>query len=339
MKYTIDSHFTVIPAIGVEGFRSLKDDWDRLAMNNGSYFPFLSFDWFVTWLKHFPDTQLFIPVLYRNGAVAAIMPMERKTVNKRGIPLQVYAFAGNAYTQARAIIHDSTDPEERILQAEWLLSYFTKHAPDWDFLDLYGLQPENGNSEQIMEAARRCGLRYRRRVAYENCYQDGITLTADDYLKARPATVRKNAPYYRRKMQREGTLEFRLVKNDNNLDTIMDSYYQLYAKSWKKSEYLGPTFHRDLVRMAAAKGWLRLGFLDFNAEPIACQLWFVHDEAASVLKLFYDEKYKQYSPGTVLSESMLRTIMEQDKIRTLDYLQGADSYKFDWVDSLRTEII
>ncbi len=326
----------IVQVYTVNNLPQLKEAWDSCAANNGSYFPFLCFDWFVNWIKHFPETELHLPVLYENGAIAAIMPMMQKVVKKRGIRLQTFAFVGNAYSQARAILHNSTDPEKRIQQAELLFRYFLQYAPVWDYLDLYGLQPENGNTEQIMQAVKSCGLHCTRTVAYQNCYQDAISQTAEGYMQTRPSTVRKNAPYYRRKMQREGELQFRLVTTDDNLDSVMDSYYQLYAKSWKQSEDLGPTFHRDLAILAAEKGWLRLGFLDFNSWPIACQLWLVQDTTGYALKVFYDQAYKQYSPGTVLSETMLRTLMEHDQIAAFDYLQGDEPYKHDWVDGQRS---
>jgi hypothetical protein len=320
---------------GADELDALRESWDRCALNNGSYFPFLCFDWFVTWFRHFPETKLHIAVLYENAEVAAIMPMMQQTRRRGGLSLSSYAFAGNAYSQARAILHNTTNPSDRVEQATLLLRSFMQHAPSWDYLDLYGLQTENGSCEQIMQAATGCGLPCRKTTAYINCYQDNITLSAEEYMNGRPRKVRKNGPYYLRKMQREGDLQFRFITCAENLDAIMDSYYLLYARSWKRSEDLGPNFHRDLVRMVMNKGWLRLGFLDFNGVPIACQLWLVQDKTAFILKLFYDEHYKHYSPGTVLSERMLRTILEQDRVTGIDCLQGEEPYKFDWVDKRR----
>jgi hypothetical protein len=317
---------------------ALKDVWDQCAVNNNSYFPFLCFDWFVTWLQHFPETLLHVAVLYEHRDVAAIMPVMRKTAKKKGVFLTSYAFAGNDYSQAGAILHNTTNPDARVAQAELLLRYFMQHAPAWDYFDLYGLQPENGNCDQMIRAISRCGLRYFKSIAYGNCYQDNIYLSADEYIRTRPNKVRKNSPYYRRKMEREGELQFRLVAETENLETVMDSYYQLYAKSWKQSEDLGPNYHRDLAKFVAGKGWLRLGFLDFNAIPIACQFWLVEGAKAFILKSFYDKGFQHYSPGTVLSELMIRALIEQDSVTGIDYLQGEEAYKRDWVDNRRERI-
>jgi len=335
MKYTIDSHFNVIPAIGMDGFRSLKSDWDRLAMNNGSYFPFLCHDWYEIWLRHFPDTDLFIPVLYRDDAIVAIMPLMRQIVTKKGIRLKTFEFIGNAYAQARTILFDSVDATERTQFAEKLFQYFMKSGLDWDYLDLYGLQTENGNSEQIANAATRCKFKYRVEHAYLNRFQDGISVSAEEYLSGRTKVVSKNAPYYLRRLQKEGGVEFRVVTDDSDMDAVMDSYYKLYAKSWKKSEGLSPTYHRDLAKLAAAKGWLRLGFLDFNGSPVVCHFWLQFKDTAIWVKSCYDASFKRYSPGTILTYEMFRILIDQYRVNSVDLLQGDQEYKRDWVDGIR----
>jgi CelD/BcsL family acetyltransferase involved in cellulose biosynthesis len=242
---------------------------------------------------------------------------------------------GNAYSQARAILHNTSHPDTRRIQAELLFRYFMQHVSDWDFIDLYGLQMENGNYDQMKQAAACCGLRIHTSVAYGNCFQDNIFLSAEDFMQTKSSKVRKNVPYYQRKMRREGTVQFRLVQESERLDIIMDRYYALYAKSWKEAERIGPNFHRDLAKLAAEKGWLRLGFLEFNTLPIACQFWLVEGATAYILKSFYDEAFKHFSPGTVLSEFMIRNMIEQDHVSGIDYLQGEEPYKHDWVSDQR----
>lgn len=335
MKYTIDSHFTVIPAIGLDGFRSLKGDWDRLAINNGSYFPFLCYDWYANWLNHFPNTHLFIPVLYRDESIVAIMPLAKKTVRKKGLLFDVFEFIGNAYFQARAILFGTMDTNERTLCVEKLLQYFMKHVPHWDYLDLYGVQTENGNLDQISNASFICGLTNQIELVYANIHQDLIAVSVGEYISGRPKILCNNIQRHLRKMQRDGMCEFRLISDGHDIDAVMDTYYALYAKSWQRSEDLGPTFHRDLAKLAAERGWLRLGFIFFNGAPVACQLWFQFEDTAYMLKSFFDESFKRYSPGTVLTADMLRTVINDGRVRSVDFLQGDEAYKSDWLDGIR----
>jgi CelD/BcsL family acetyltransferase involved in cellulose biosynthesis len=327
--------FSVLPAVGIDGFRSLKNEWDRLAMNNLGYFPFLCYDWHEMWLRHFQQTDLFIPVLYKDGAIAAIMPLVRRLVVKRGVKFSKLEFIGNSYSQARSVLCYSSNSVDRTEITEKLINYLLRHAQNWDYLDLYGLQIENGNFAQTLNAAVASGVRHHVEDAYANLFQDGITTLAEEFLAGRPKIIQKNVRYNQRRMQREGGLEFRLISYSPAMDAVMDEYYALYAKSWKKSEELGPDFHRDLAKYAAKSGWLRIGFLDFNGTPIACQFWLVCGDTAYILKVFYDENYKRYSPGTVLTAYMFNSCIDNDRVSCVDFLQGDEAYKRDWVDRSR----
>jgi len=83
-----------------------------------------------------------------------------------------------------------------------------------------------------------------------------------------------------------GKCEFRLIRNGDNIDDYMDLYYMVYSKSWQKEEGLGPTFHRDLAKIAIRNDWLRLGFLFFEDSPIASQFWVSNNGIAYILKQF-----------------------------------------------------
>ncbi len=46
-----------------------------------------------------------------------------------------------------------------------------------------------------------------------------------------------------------------------------------------------------------------------------------------IFKLAYDEAYRSMSAGTVLSAHLMEHVIEQDRVHTVDYLTGDDSYK------------
>ncbi len=70
-------------------------------------------------------------------------------------------------------------------------------------------------------------------------------------------------------------------------------------------------------------------------EPIAAQLWIVAHGRAEIYKLAYDENFKQYSPGTLVTAMLMQHVFEQDKVREVDYLIGDDPYKTTWMSQRR----
>lgn len=115
----------------------------------------------------------------------------------------------------------------------------------------------------------------------------------------------------------------------------MDLYYEVYSKSWQKKEGIGPTFHRDLAKIAARNGWLRLGFLFQNGLPIASQFWITCADTSFILKTVYDQNYKKYSAGKILTTEMMKYVIDVDRVKIIDYVQGDESYKQDWTPRRR----
>jgi CelD/BcsL family acetyltransferase involved in cellulose biosynthesis len=146
----------------------------------------------------------------------------------------------------------------------------------------------------------------------------------------RPKVIRKDVPYQIRRLEKIGELKFKFVKDLENIDHYMDIYYCIYSKSWQKRESLGPTFHRDLAKIAAKSGWLRLAFLFLDDIPISTQFWIVYDGYANILKTVYDKHFQKYSPGKILTAEMIKYVIDHDNVEAFDYGQGDEEYKKDW---------
>jgi hypothetical protein len=164
---------------------------------------------------------------------------------------------------------------------------------------------------------------------------DEISCTGDDYVAKLPKKIVKDIQYCRRRLEKSGQCEFKVITGNDLVDHYMDLYYGVYAKSWQKQEAIGPNFHRDLAKLCGPKGWLRLGFLFFNGLPIASQFWITSNGASYILKTVYDQDYKQHSPGKILTSLMMKYAIDEDGVKVVDYVQGDEDYKKDWTPKRR----
>ncbi|MGZ8997855.1 MAG: GNAT family N-acetyltransferase, partial [Allosphingosinicella sp.] len=112
-------------------------------------------------------------------------------------------------------------------------------------------------------------------------------------------------------------------------------YESVYRASWKPEEGSFP-FLKALARQEGAAGALRLGIAKKNGVPIAAQLWLVENGEATIHKLAYAEAEKSASPGTLLSVAMFRHVLDEDRVRLIDYGTGDDPYKADWMNERRS---
>jgi hypothetical protein len=162
---------------------------------------------------------------------------------------------------------------------------------------------------------------------------DGFT----GYLHDRPSRLRNTIKRKTKKFTAEGRGKFRIVTDGAGLEEALQAYNEIYDRSWKRNE---PTqeFIPALARLAAERGWLRLGLALYDDQPVAAQLWFVANGTAAIFKLAYDPDYRPMSPGTVLTAQLMQHVIEKDRVTTVDYLTGDDAYKTDWMDSSRQRI-
>ena len=321
----------------IHEFMELKPAWDNLSSNYDSYYPFLSHEWFDIWLDHFLSKYdtLFIAVISRkdNDQIIAIFPLIRKVSYFKKIRISKIESIGNVYSPARFYLIDKNQISERNALLV-LFTYLTKYQKAWHLFDLNSIAEELLSIEEIENSCRRTHCKYSQYFCFGNWYLDNINFTSEEYISNRKSNIRKNAARYKRKLSEIGDLKIEIVTDTADLDRHMDDYYSVYGKSWKRRES-DPTLHRDLAKMAARNGWLRLGFLFISGKPIASQLWFSCNKYAYILKLSYDEEYKKYIPGVILTIEMVKYVIDKDKVTEIDYLIGDESYKKDWTPKRR----
>lgn len=154
-----------------------------------------------------------------------------------------------------------------------------------------------------------------------------------DYFATRDSQQRHTIERSSRKFARAGG-RLEIVTGVADLIGATKAYNEVYGKSWKEPEAY-PEFMPGLIRTAAEHGWLRLGVAWLGTQPIAAQVWIVAHGRAEIYKLAYDESFKAFAPGTLLTSMLMQQVLEVDKVREVDYLIGDDAYKKSWVSQRR----
>jgi hypothetical protein len=172
---------------------------------------------------------------------------------------------------------------------------------------------------------------------FTNWYHNLETASYTDYLASRPSRVRNTIARKTRQFLADDKGSLAIVSSPPLLEQATRDYISVYDRSWKQKEPW-PEFMPGLIGLAARRGWLRLGLAHYERRPIAAQIWLVANGTASIFKLAYDEKYKALSPGTVLSAHLMKHVIDQDGVATIDYLTGDDPYKKDWMSRSRERV-
>jgi CelD/BcsL family acetyltransferase involved in cellulose biosynthesis len=150
--------------------------------------------------------------------------------------------------------------------------------------------------------------------------------------------LRSSVERGRRRLDRIGSWRVEIHRHDSpEVMRALEAYLSVYAHSWKEPEPC-PEFMPSLVRLAAREGWLRLGVLWLGQQPVAAQVWLVHEAKASIYKLAYVKGREKLSAGSVLTAALMKHVMDEDRVSEVDYLSGDDAYKRDWMAQRRERV-
>lgn len=206
--------------------------------------------------------------------------------------------------------------------------------PRWPQIRLEPLDPAGPFYAQARAGLQAAGYWVDDFFCFGNWYLQVAGRSFDDYETSLPSRLRNTVRRARKKLERDGARIEIHSQPGPALEAAIADYVAVYNQSWKVPEPY-PDFTPGLCRLAAARGWLRLGLLHLDDQPVAAQLWLIHQRRALIYKLAYVQDYAQRSVGSVLSATLMRHAIDQDQVEEVDYLTGDDAYKQDWMSHRR----
>ncbi len=203
----------------------------------------------------------------------------------------------------------------------------------FESLKLNALAADDDKINNLQQAMENSGLSCVRYAHFFNWFYPLQSQTFTDYMATRPSRVRNTIARKQRKLEREHGYEIRLYTG-SDVQQAMADFHAVYKASWKANERFAEVME-GFINSFSKLGWTRLVILYIEGKPVATQLWFVVHKKASIFKLAYDEAWKQYSPGSILTQYLMEIVIDTDKVEEIDFLTGNDHYKKEWMSERR----
>jgi CelD/BcsL family acetyltransferase involved in cellulose biosynthesis len=279
----------------------------------------------TTWFKNLVDTVF----EGHSGVRFYVARSDGQPVAALAVLLQKAAFAnraeslGNYYT---ALYSPAVSADATLADMVSLLQALKRdHAPLVS-MRFSPMDPQLPAYKLLRDALRSAGFSPFEFFCFGNWY---LTVKGnwEAYLMGRTGTLRSTIKRMTKKFAADGG---RLEIISDSAERALQAYEQVYAASWKNEEPY-PNFVKGLVQTSAAKGWLRMGIAWLENKPIAAQIWIVTNGKSNIYKVAYDENFKAYTPGTLLTALLMQHSFEIDKVTKVDYLMGDDPYKKTWM--------
>ena len=231
------------------------------------------------------------------------------------------------------LLRPDADPE-RLAAAT---AAFGRYCRRWPVTRLEALDPDWPDLPSLRAGLARAGLATRTFAHFGNWHVGVPGGAWEAYVQSRPGALRETIRRKIRAADRADGVRIEVARSGPALAAALAAYEAVYARSWKEPEPF-PRFNGTLVRGLAGTGALRIGVMWAKERPVAAQYWTVAGRAATVLKLAHDEEFKALSPGTVLTASVIRELIERDGVTELDFGRGDDAYKRAWTGQRRVRI-
>jgi len=238
-------------------------------------------------------------------------------------------------TPYRPLVADGVSPLE-------ILRMVAHHArrcdPAYDVLRVSPLDTDTDAElfQRLPSALRGEGWIPQRFLMFANWYEHVSGLGSDEFLRGRPSRLRSTVERRARSLLRSGRSRIEVIRGGPALDTSISDYELVFTRSWKRG--LGEVSVNHLhaiIRVAAQAGALRLALLYVDNVPAAAQLWLINAGVAHLYRLAYDGRFRELSPGTVLTWHVVKEMLDVEKVQELDLGIGDDAYKADWVSGRR----
>lgn len=315
---------------GVELIAYLENEWRALCQRGPCDQPFFRPEWFYAYARAFaPKEQFLILTVRRGEELAAVLPLLRERSTLAGLPARKLLGVANVHSCRFDLICD--EDREHILPVVWEA---LKKIPGWDALVLPDV-PEGGALHDLLPLAEADGYPTGR---WESLQSPFIRLPEENSLKepfARGSTKFKANLRRRLKHLREEG-EVRLVRVTEALPEVLERFYQLEKAGWKGDAQTAIAcspktlrFYQEIARAAERFGYLSLYALNCGARTIAMHYGLLHNGRYFLLKPAYDEEFRRYSPGQILTWQVMQDLVAQG-VGEFDFLGPQMDWKRDW---------
>jgi len=167
----------------------------------------------------------------------------------------------------------------------------------------------------------------------DNWYEDNIR-SFEQYYDGRSSRLKNTVKRKTKQLAKKYDYQIKIISCEKRFGLFFPQYKAIYQKSWKGEEF-SYDFIEKVCLKAIDENKLRFGLLFIDDIAVAAQIWFLQQGTASIFKLAYDPQYKQYSVGSILSMALSQQVIDIDKIHTIEFGMGSESYKKDWMSKCK----
>ena len=327
----VDAQHSIELATNTSQVSALRDDWQDLPTDpNGDL------DFYLTVLQsHQEIVRPHVVVLRKSGKAKSIVlgRIEEKPLT---VPLG-YKRVSTRPVRFLMLIHGGVLGEDSEESASMILDSIqqTLRNGDADIAWFHGLETNSA----LYRVAKAAGS-----VLTKDCFpiqlqrwRGRLPGSYDGLLRQLSANTRHNLKRYSKRLQQAfaGQLEVRSYRGSSDMSTILADTEEIASKTYLRGLRVGFVNNeetRQLMALAASKGWFRAHILYIAGKPAAFWNGFLYRRTFYTWTTGYSPEIADYRPGTFLLQKMFEELCNEGAADQVDFGFGDAQYKRDWCD-------
>lgn len=139
-----------------------------------------------------------------------------------------------------------------------------------------------------------------------------------------------------KKLKKRGKITYRRVKKENEIEPIMNVFYDLHCKRWNNTNTPSRyeleeerRFSLEKAKSLFRSNLLFLTYLEFNGEITSVEFAMADNEVIYLYYTAYNMNYSKYSVGNLGLYYLIEEACKLD-YKIVDFLRGNEAYKQKW---------
>jgi peptidoglycan/xylan/chitin deacetylase (PgdA/CDA1 family)/CelD/BcsL family acetyltransferase involved in cellulose biosynthesis len=320
--------------------QNLRPVWDLLLRNSASANTFLSWEWIASWWLAYgkPGTLRILTALDDAGEVRGIAPLYAKEVRRYKQTVESLLFIGDGSNDSDyldfLIAQGYEQPVLAAFHQHWNRGFSRGVA-----LLLNEFPATSPNVPILKDLAR--SRHHLWRQTETPCGTISLPESWDAYLTMLRPRFRTKIRSVLRNLEGRDEVSFGFCRSQTDLEQLLPILFDLHTRRWQQEGKPGvfgwlqkQEFYRAVSPLLLERNWLRLSWLKWGDQVIACQYGFVYGTVYYQLQEGYEPDAEHYNPGIGLRGWSIREFLKEG-IREYDSMGGFGRHKSDWGASVK----
>lgn len=284
---------------GLSGLAALRSNWDRIYQNCRNKVFYNDWRWHYAIQKHLLASEACYVYVSSDTAPVAVLPLHQVIRKRSLLAVHVLEFPYHV-----AVDLADMPVTEAFADAPLLGAIVDKMVADppcrWDLLQLTQFTERSCFKRQADLNALECSPIGR------SAYVSRTSATLSDGLSKKQI---KNVRRHQRNAEGSfGTCTFRSAATSDAIGQSYETFLQVESSGWKGDDgtksaiILRPdarAFYGEVLQLFGETGNAAVNILRFGEEPVAAQIGLRTPEKLNLLKIGFNEAYRDYGPGGI----------------------------------------